>query len=73
MIKAEYKGVTDTILGCELRNGKVYPISTYCDKNRLVVRVKKPLFSFELSYRNLEEFCKYWKVRAVYREQGRKA
>ena len=68
MIKAEYKGVTEIILGCELRSGKVYPITNYCEKNRLVVRIKKPLFSFELSYRNLEEFCKYWRVRAVYRE-----
>lgn len=68
MIKAEYKGVTEEILGCELRSGKVYSITTYCEKNRLIVRIKKPLFSFELSYRNLEEFCKYWRVRAVYRE-----
>ena len=73
MIKAEYKGATDTVLGTELRNGKVYPIATYCDKNRLVVRVKKYPFRIELSYRNLEEFCKCWKVRAVYREQSRKA
>jgi hypothetical protein len=71
MIQAEYKGTTEVILGCELRSGKVYPIITYCENNRLVVRIKKPLFSFELSYRNLEEFCKYWKVRAVYREQSR--
>ena len=39
MIKAEYKGISDEILGCDLRNGKVYPISTYCSKNKLVVRV----------------------------------
>lgn len=32
MIKAEYKGISDEILGCDLRNGKVYPISTYCSK-----------------------------------------
>ncbi len=32
MIKAEYKGISDEILGWELRSGKVYPISTYCEK-----------------------------------------
>ena len=69
MIKAEYKGVNEITLGCELKHGKVYSIITYCEKSRLIVRIKKPLFSFELSYRNLEEFCKYWRVRAVYREK----
>ena len=59
MIKAEYKGISDEILGCELRSGKVYPISTYCEKGRLT--------RLELQYRNLEEFLKYWRVRAVYR------
>lgn len=63
MIKAEYKGISDEILGCELRSGKVYPISIYCEKGRLVVRVMR----LELQYRNLEEFCKYWRVRAVCR------
>lgn len=63
MIKAEYKGISDRILGCELTSGKVYPISTYCQKNKLIVRVK----GLEFQYRNLEEFCKYWRVRAVYR------
>lgn len=61
MIKAEYKGISDEILGGDLRNGKVYPISTYCSKNKLVVRVMR----LEFEYRNLEEFCKYWRVRAV--------
>jgi hypothetical protein len=63
VIKAEYKGISDEILDCELRSGKVYPISTYCEKGRLVVRVMR----LELQYRNLEEFLKYWRVRAVYR------
>lgn len=69
MIKAEFKGISDEILGCELVHGKVYPISTYCEKNKLIVRVMR----LEFQYRNLEEFCKYWRVRAVYREQSRKA
>lgn len=68
MIKAEYKGITEHTLGCELKSGKVYPIVTYCQNNKIVVRITKPIFSFELTYRNLEEFCKYWRVRAVYRE-----
>lgn len=68
MIKAEYKGVSDEIAGYELRSGKVYPITTYIQKNKLVVRIKSPICPFELQYRNLEEFCKYWRVRAVYRE-----
>lgn len=67
MIKAEYKGISDKILGYELRSGKVYPISTYCSKGKLVVRVLRPVCPFELQYRNLEEFCKYWRVRAVCR------
>lgn len=67
MIKAEYKGVSEEILGREIRCGKVYPITTYIQKNKLVVRIKSPVFPFELEYRNLEEFCKYWRVRAVYR------
>ena len=41
MIKAEYKGISDKILGCELRSGKVYPISTYCEKGWLIVRVMR--------------------------------
>lgn len=70
MIKAEYKGVSDKVLGYELRSGKVYPIITYIQKNKLVVRIKSksPVCPFELQYRNLEEFCKWWRVRAVYRE-----
>ena len=66
MIKAEYKGVPDRVVGFELKSGKVYPIVTYIQKNRLIVRIKEPVCPFELSYRNLEEFCKYWRVRAVY-------
>lgn len=61
MIKAEYKGISDRILGHELTNGKVYPIATYCEGNKLIVRAKGRV----LQYRNLEEFCKYWRVRAV--------
>lgn len=63
MVKAEYKGISDKILGCDLRSGKVYPISTYCKEGRLIVRVMR----LEFQYRNLEEFLKYWRVRAVYR------
>lgn len=66
MIKAEYKGVSEKALGFELKSGKVYPISTFIQKNRLIVRIKEPVCPFELRYRNLEEFCKYWRVRAVY-------
>lgn len=67
VIKAEYKGVSDEVAGYKLMSGKVYPILTYIQKNRLVVRIKSPVSPFELQYRNLEEFCKYWRVRAVYR------
>lgn len=66
MIKAEYKGISEEILGHELISGKVYPITTYIQKNKLVVRISRPTFPFELQYRNLEEFCKYWRVRAAY-------
>lgn len=67
MIKAEYKGAFDDSLGYELKAGKVYPIITYIRKNNLIVRITKPACPYELQYRNLEEFCKYWRVRAVCR------
>lgn len=67
MIKAEYKGISDDTLGFNLVCGRVYPITTYIQKNRLIVRIVKPVCPYELQYRNLEEFCKYWRVRAVCR------
>lgn len=67
MIKAEYKGISDNSIGYDLRSGRVYPIITYIHKNKLVVRITHPVCPYELQYRNLEEFCKYWRVRAVCR------
>ena len=65
MTKAEYLGYK-----CDrLKTNKVYPITTHCVGNTLVVRCKDNMFR----YANLEGFLKEWKVRAVYREQGRKA
>lgn len=59
MIKAEYLGYK-----CErLQKGKVYKITTHCTGGSLVVRCK----GVALPYHNLEQFCKYWRVRAVYR------
>lgn len=59
MIKAEYLGYK-----CErLQKGKVYKITTQCVGSSLVVSCK----GATLPYRNLEQFLKEWKVRAVYR------
>lgn len=58
MIKAEYKGISEGLL----RGGKVYPITTQCKGNKLIVRAN----GAELCYPNLECFMKFWKVRAVY-------
>lgn len=58
MIKARYIGVE-----CEIQSGKVYPISTRCTGNKLVVSVR----SYKFEYKSLEQFLKSWKVEAVYR------
>lgn len=58
MIKAEYLGYK-----CErLQKGKVYRITTRCEGYYLVVMCK----GATIHYRNLEQFLKEWKVRAVY-------
>lgn len=67
MIKAEYKGVSNDLL----HSGKVYKIKTssvlWYGKPRLRVAFGER-FRYWVHYRDLEEFCKYWKVRAVYSE-----
>lgn len=57
MIRARYIGVD-----CEILSGKVYPISTQCRGNRLIVSVR----SCKFTYRSLEQFLKSWRVEAVY-------
>lgn len=68
MIKAEYKGVSNECL----QSGKVYEIKTssvmWNGKPRLRVAFGKR-FRYWIHYYSLEEFCKYWRVRAVYREK----
>ena len=59
MIKAEYRGISDY----PLMNGRIYPITTYCDGGLLYVRVAGKT----LSYPTLERLLKFWKVRAVCR------
>lgn len=56
MIKARYIGVD-----CEIQSGRVYPISTHCVDNRLIVSVK----SYKFEYPSLELFLKAWRVVAV--------
>lgn len=60
MIKAKYLGYKLD----ELQTGKVYKITTQCAGSFLLVRCK----GATLPYRNLEQFLKEWKVRAVYHE-----
>lgn len=57
MIRARYIGGE-----CEIQSGKVYPISTRCTGNKLVVSVR----SYKFEYKSLEHFLKSWKVEAVY-------
>ena len=57
MIKAEYLGYKLD----ELQTGKVYKITTYCARSLLIVRCR----DITISYHNLEQFLKDWKVRAV--------
>jgi hypothetical protein len=56
MIKAKYTGVD-----CEIQSGRVYPITTHCAGNRLVVSVRACKFE----YPSLERFLKEWRVVAV--------
>lgn len=61
MIKAKYLGIdTDRI-----DSGRIYPISTQCRGNNLIVTVR----SEKKLYRSLEMFLKDWKIISV----GRKA
>ena len=60
MIKAVYLGIDDN----PLESGRVYKITTQCRGDMLVVSVR----GIKRSYRNLEQFLKEWKVRAVYHE-----
>lgn len=59
MIKAKYTGID---IGETVESGRVYPISTECYKNSLIVSVR----GIKLSYKNLEGFLKCWRIIAVY-------
>ena len=58
MIKAEYLGIDEE----PLEHGRIYLITTRCRDNKLVVSVR----NVKLCYSSLEQFLKYWKVRAVH-------
>lgn len=67
MIKAEYKGVSTNLL----QSGSVYEIRTSSVIWKGIPRLRVSFgerFRYCMHYRSLEEFCKYWRVRAVYRE-----
>lgn len=61
MIKARYIGID-----CQrVLSGKVYNISTYCERDKLRVVVKGKNFHYTFTYNSLEKFLKDWKVEAV--------
>ena len=57
MIKAKYTGVDNG----SIERGRVYPISTQCRGNNLIVSVRNE----KRSYRSLELFLKEWKIISV--------
>ena len=62
MIKARYIGID-----CQqVLSGKVYNISTYCEKGMLRVVVTGKKFHYTFNYPSLEKFLKEWKLEAVY-------
>ena len=57
MIKAKYTGVDSG----SIESGRVYPISTQCRGNYLIISVRNE----KRSYRSLELFLKEWKIISV--------
>lgn len=57
MIKAKYTGVDSG----SIESGRVYPVTTRCRGDKLVVTVRNE----KRSYRSLEEFLKEWKIISV--------